>query len=301
MAKQKAEQVIPPKKRFMDGFKDLCNTRHQYPVWADLWEMFALTIMNPLTKQLYSESEELQKVWQEREDRYMQIIKKYKKDEVQTITEMFAALVEEFQIHPFQDFAGQIYMELGISNNNAGQFFTPYSVCGLMAQVTQDHESIRQTVKDKGWYCMYDCACGGGATMIAGLEQANNEFHRLNWRNHVMVNANDIDIVCCSMCYVQLSLIGVAAIVTCSNALMQGEVNFYKEPEKVWFTPEYFSDVWVQRRFWHGYDMNMWGNKYAGIRGLFRSLEEPLSKAEEADSSESEDDEWSEYDDEDWE
>lgn len=296
MAKQKAEQVIPPKKRFMDGFKDLCHTRHQYPVWADLWEMFALTIMNPLTKQLYSESEELQKVWQEREDRYMQIIKKYKKDEVQTITEMFAALVEEFQIHPFQDFAGQIYMELGISNNNAGQFFTPYSVCGLMAQVTQDHESIRQTVKDKGWYCMYDCACGGGAMMIAGLEQANNEFHRLNWRNHVMVNANDIDIVCCSMCYVQLSLIGVAAIVTCSNALMQGEVNFYDEPEKVWFTPEYFSDVWVQRRFWHGYDMNMWENKHAGIRGLFRSLEEPLSKAD--------DDEWAEYDesdDEDWE
>ena len=296
MAKQKAEQVIPPKKRFMDGFKDLCHTRHQYPVWADLWEMFALTIMNPLTKQLYSESEELQKVWQEREDRYMQIIKKYKKDEIQTITEMFAALVEEFQIHPFQDFAGQIYMELGISNNNAGQFFTPYSVCGLMAQVTQDHKSIRQTVKDKGWYCMYDCACGGGATMIAGLEQANNEFHRLNWRNHVMVNANDIDIVCCSMCYVQLSLIGVAAIVTCSNALMQGEVNFYDEPEKVWFTPEYFSDVWVQRRFWHGYDMNMWENKHAGIRGLFRSLEEPLSKAD--------DDEWAEYDesdDEDWE
>ena len=296
MAKQKAEQVIPPKKRFMDGFKDLCHTRHQYPVWADLWEMFALTIMNPLTKQLYSESEELQKVWQEREDRYMQIIKKYKKDEIQTITEMFAALVEEFQIHPFQDFAGQIYMELGISNNNAGQFFTPYSVCGLIAQVTQDHKSIRQTVKDKGWYCMYDCACGGGATMIAGLEQANNEFHRLNWRNHVMVNANDIDIVCCSMCYVQLSLIGVAAIVTCSNALMQGEVNFYDEPEKVWFTPEYFSDVWVQRRFWHGYDMNMWENKHAGIRGLFRSLEEPLSKAD--------DDEWAEYDesdDEDWE
>lgn len=301
MAKQKAEQVIPPKKKFMDGFKDLCHTRHQYPVWADLWELFALTIMNPLTKQMYEHDETLKKVWQEREDRYLSIIKKYKKDEVQTITEMFAALVEEFQIHPFQDFAGQIYMELGISNNNAGQFFTPYSVCGLMAQVTQDHESIRQTVKDKGWYCMYDCACGGGATMIAGLEQANNEFHRLNWRNHVMVNANDIDIVCCSMCYVQLSLIGVAAIVTCSNALMQGEVNFYKEPEKVWFTPEYFSDVWVQRRFWHGYDMNMWENEYAGIRGLFH-------KPKESDSSESKDvDEWAEYDDvdssddEDWE
>ena len=300
MAKQKAEQVIPPKKRFMDGFKSLCYNRHQYPVWSDIWELFALTIMNPLTKEAFSRSEELQKVWQDREDRYLSIIKRYKKDEVQTITEMFAALVEEFSRNPYQAFAGQIYMELGISNNNAGQFFTPYNLCYAMAKMTQDHKHLRQLVKENGYYSMYDCACGGGATMIAGLQIANEEFHRLNWRNHIFVNCNDIDIVCVSMCYVQLSLIGVAAIVTCSNALMQGEVNFYKEPEKVWFTPEYFSDVWVQRRFFHGLDINMWKNPNCGFGALFKSPEKP----KKADSSE--DDEWAEFeeselDDEDWE
>lgn len=298
MAKQKAEQVIPPKKRFTDGFRSLCSNRHQYPVWADLWEMWALTIMNPLTKQLYSGSEKLEKVWQDRENRYLQIIKRYKKDEIEIITEMFAAMVQEFERNPWQDFAGQMYMELQISNKNTGQFFTPYSVCGLAAQITGDHESLKRDVKEKGWYCIYDCACGGGAMLIAGCEQADKEFNRLDWRNHVMCNANDIDIVCCCMCYVQLSLIGVAGIVTQSDALKQACVDWYKEPEKVWFTPMYFSEVWSQRRFWHGYDMNMHENKFSGICGLF-------NRPKEADSSESKDvDEWAEFEeseDEDWE
>lgn len=299
MAKQKAEQVIPPKKRFMDGFKSLCYNRHQYPVWSDLWEIYALTIMNPLTKQLYSESEKLKKVWDAREARYMQIVKRYKKDEMQTITEMFAAMVEELERNPWQDFAGQMYMELQISNKNTGQFFTPYSVCDLAAQVTGDHESLKQSIKDKGWYSIYDCACGGGAMLIAGCEQANREFHRLDWRNHVMCNANDIDIVCCSMCYVQLSLIGVAAIVTQSDALKQACVDFYKEPENVWFTPMYFSEVWTQRRFWHGYDMNMHKNKFSGIRGIFQSLNEITGgKSESKQEADEDADEW---DDEEWE
>lgn len=296
MAKQKAEQVIPPKQRFVKGFQSLCSNRHQYPVWADLWEMWALTIMNPLTKQLYSGSKELEKVWQDRENRYLQIIKRYKKSEIETITEMFAAMVQEFERNPWQDFAGQMYMELQISNKNTGQFFTPYSVCGLAAQITGNHESLKQSVKDKGWYCIYDCACGGGAMLIAGCEQANNEFHRLDWRNHVMCNANDIDIVCCCMCYVQLSLIGVAGIVTQSDALKQACVDWYTEPEKVWFTPMYFSEVWSQRRFWHGYDMNMHENKFSGIRGIFQSLNEITSGKQEESNDDA--DEW---EDEDWE
>ena len=131
--------------------------------------------------------------------------------------------------------------------------------------------------------------------LIAGCEQANREFHRLDWRNHVMCNANDIDIVCCSMCYVQLSLIDVAAIVTQSDALMKACVDWYEEPENVWFTPMYFSEVWTQRRFWHGYDMNMHENKFSGIRGIFQSLNEITGGKQEANEDA---DEW---DDEDWE
>ena len=292
MAKQKENINEKPSKIFMDGFKSLCTTRHPYSVWSDFWQISALTIMNPLTKVGYQSDEKLKKVWEDRENNYLQLIGKYSKEEVESITEMFAAVVIEFSKKPYQDFAGQLYMQLGISNSDAGQFFTPYHLCYAMAKMTQDHEHLRQLVKEHGWYTMYDCACGGGATMIAGCEIANEEFHRLNYRNHVLIVANDIDLTCCCMCYVQLSLIGVAAIVTCSNALMQEDVNFYEEPEKVWFTPEYFSNVWSERRFFHGLDLNMHHNPNCGLGALFNSPNSSTTSNTDDDGSLDNWDEW---------
>ncbi len=275
MAKAKSQSVTDrivvqnPKKEFMDCFKSLTSNRHLYPVWSDVWELFAITLMNPLTKEMYASNERLKKVWDEREERYNRIMERYSKDEVQKFVEMFGYMVLEFERHPFQDFAGQTYMELGISNKNAGQFFTPFSICQMMAQMTQDHESLKRNVKERGWYTIYDCAVGGGATLIAGCEQADREFNRLDWRNHVMCMGNDIDITCVNMCYVQLSVLGVAAIVTQSDALMTAEVDFHAHPECVWFTPTYFNQVWSERRFWHGYDIMMRENPNAPLRKLF--------------------------------
>ena len=59
------------------------------------------------------------------------------------------------------------------------------------------------------------------------------------------------------MCYIQLSLIGVAAIVTISDTLIEPEVDVYKDPQKVLFTPTYLNDIWTMRRFFHGFDLNM--------------------------------------------
>ncbi len=261
--------IVDPKKEFMRCFKELTGARHQYPVWSDIWELFALTIMNPLTKDLYSEHEYLKKVWDEREERYKTVISRYSEEEVNTIISMFGYMVLEFDNNPYQDFAGQTYMELGISNKNSGQFFTPYNLTQLMARLTMSHESLRRDVKERGWCMIYDCAVGGGATLIGGCEKASQEFKRLDWRNHVMCMGNDIDITCVHMCYVQLSLLGVAGIVTQSDALTTAQVDFYKTPECVWFTPTYFNKLWTERRFWHGYDMMMRVNPDAPMRKLF--------------------------------
>ena len=80
--------------------------------------------------------------------------------------------------------------------------------------------------------------------------------------------ANDIDRVCVCMCYVQLSLLGAVGIVTQSDALKKASVDFYEEPENVWLTPAYLSDVWTLRRFWHGLDMNMRKSPSAGIHAM---------------------------------
>ena len=79
------------------------------------------------------------------------------------------------------------------------------------------------------------------------LEKAN-----LNYQNHLLVVAQDIDETVALMCYIQLSFLGVAGYVKVGNSLtepMTGNDN----KENYWFTPMYFSNVWVLRRIFGGH------------------------------------------------
>lgn len=259
MAKAKPQELLP-KKRFMNGFNILCRSRHPYQVWADAMELFALSFINQSTRIIYMDEASPQKwkdLWQQREDRYLKTIGKYEPKEQKLFPQMLALLVMAANEKQDEDLLGGIYMELGISNNNAGQFFTPYSVSSLMSSLTIDKAALKQAVKDKGWCTINDCTCGAGATLIASIETCKELFNRLDWRNHVLVYANDVDRVCAYMCYLQMVFHDCAAIVTVSNALTQPEVDYYKEPENVFFTPRYISDVWTMRRLFHGFDMMM--------------------------------------------
>lgn len=253
----KNKEIEYNRQHFIQLFNKLTSDRHGYTAWSDTITLFALSIINPLTLQIFKEDEKLNKLWNAREKRYLQIINTYPKDKQQLFPEMFACIVNEFTNNPYQDLLGSIYMELGISNNKAGQFFTPYSLCEMMAQMTVDKPLLRKQVKEIGWCTINDPSCGGGATLISGVEQCDRLFNRLNWQNHVLVVANDIDKICAYMCYIQLSLIGVAGIVTISDTLTTPEVDFYQTPDKVLFTPTYLSDVWTMRRLFHSLDLNM--------------------------------------------
>ena len=257
----KEKEIKYNKNYFMKSFCTLTSDKHSYTVWSDLMTVFALSIMNPLTSKMFmSENEKLKKLWNARENRYLQIVNSYSKEKRELMPQMLACIVNEFERNPNQDLLGQMYMELGVSNNKAGQFFTPYSVCQCMAEMTIDKPSLRKQVKEKGWCTINDCACGGGATLIAAVEQCTKLFNRLNWQNHVLIFANDIDKICAYMCYIQLSLLGMAAIVTISDAITDPIVDFYKNPERVLFTPQYLSEVWTMRRIFHNRDLNMWKN-----------------------------------------
>lgn len=56
-------------------------------------------------------------------------------------------------------------MELGLSNDSGGQFFTPYNVCQMMAEMTIGN--VVPQVKERGYITINDPACGAGATLIA--------------------------------------------------------------------------------------------------------------------------------------
>ena len=53
------------------------------------------------------------------------------------------------------------------------------------------------------------------------------------------------------MCYIQLSLLGVAGYIKIANTLTE-PMDSKDTLEKYWFTPIYFSGVWTVRRLLKG-------------------------------------------------
>ena len=129
------------KKRFEKGFKLLCSSKSPYQVWSDCMALFAITLANqsilPMTN-----LEQFKEIWDKREKEYLRIINNYSKKEQKLFPQMFALIVEELEERPNQDLLGELYMMLQIHNKNAGQFFTPYSVCEAMSKLTFDRKEL---------------------------------------------------------------------------------------------------------------------------------------------------------------
>lgn len=64
---------------------------------------------------------------------------------------------------------------------------------------------------------------------------------------NILFSAQDIEETVALMCYIQLSLLGVAGFVKVGNSLTD-PIRNGDSLENYWFTPMYFSDVWHTRR-----------------------------------------------------
>ncbi len=236
------------KKEFLQTFNKLTYRHRAWDIWRDFVVMFACSLSNPVDKTHYDE----------REERYLHIIRKYNKQEQNLFPELAAHTVMALEDNPEQDFLGSIFMELNLGNESGGQFFTPYHVCQLMAAVAVG-DVVTQVEKD-GYITINDCCCGAGATLIAGVHEAKKQLEKanLNFQNHVLVAAQDVDEIVALMCYIQLSLLGVAAYIKVGNTFTD-PISPDDTLDNYWFTMMYFSDVWVMRRAFHKMDELMKG------------------------------------------
>lgn len=236
-AGKKSETVSDPQKAFLDAFKKLTNRHRAWDAWRDFITMFACSLSNPVDKEHYDEREAL----------YLRTIRKYNKQEQELFPELAAQTVLALEKNPEQDFLGSIFMSLNLGNESNGQFFTPYHVCELMAEVTMD--DTVQKVEQDGYISVNDPCCGARATLIAAIHAARKRLEKanINYQNHVLVIAQDIDMTVALMCYIQLSLLGVAGYVKIGNSLTE-PITDKDSNENYWFTPMYFSPVWTMRR-----------------------------------------------------
>ena len=232
-----------PKKKFLKEFGRMSYRHSAWEVWKDFVVMAACALSNPVDKMHY----------EERETRYLNIIKKYKNDEREVFPKLFALTVMALEKNPEQDFLGQLYMELRLNSKEKKQEFTPYGLCQAMAEITMA-DTVRQ-VNECGYITLNDCCCGGGATLIAGVNTAKRLLGKegLNFQNHVLVSAQDIDETAAPMCYLTLSLLGAAAYIQVRPSRTEPMTDS-DTLENYWFTPMYFSDVWAMRRIIHGMD-----------------------------------------------
>lgn len=193
---------------------------------------------------------------------YHKIRVKYSEKEFNRFPELIADTALAFEENPEQDFLGGMYMELELGNHWIGQFFTPYDVCRCMAEVTCTN--VVEQIERGGYITLNDCACGAGATLIAGIHtirrQLKDAGSPLCWNNHVLVSAQDIDFVTGMMCYIQLSLLGCAGYIKIGNTITD-PMTTNDDKSKYWYTPYYFSDVWHYRRVFHNIDLLFKGGK----------------------------------------
>ena len=190
---------------------------------SDVFECGAITISN-MVDLMYKE---------EREKRYLQVIKKYQKEEQTLIAEIFAmifALLSSvvYDNGRFYDNLGELFMRCNQGSSSAGQYFTPFQVSAMMARMIIGDEILEKTQND-GVLTLNDSCCGGGGMMMAALDVLKNKYH-VNYTRNCFVLCSDIDLRCVHMTYLQLALAGVPAIVKHQNSLTGETWSVWKTP-----------------------------------------------------------------------
>ncbi len=203
-------------KRILDILKSMVGKWSMYQLWRDFLTLAAYAISNRVDKQQYQRREEL----------YMKTVEKYKSEEAVKFSKMLN-LVSMGLTDKTGDFLGELYMQLEISNKDVGQFFSPYSISRLMArflEVETSGELIR----------LHEPSCGSGGTIIAYAEDLKKQ--EINYQEKLRVICNDLDYDVVKMAYIQMSLLGIDAIV------MQGDT-LTQEYNETWYTPMHFINL----------------------------------------------------------
>ncbi len=184
--------------------------------------------------------------YDEREQRYLEIIKTYKPDEQKLIADIFTKIFclcssVVYDDGVFDDYLGELFMKCNQGNKKAGQFFTPYNVSKMMAKMTITDDKIKQDEI----LTVNDCCCGGGGMLIAALDVLKNDYN-VNYARNCFIDAGDIDVRCVHMTYLQLSLAGVPAIVKHQDV-------FSRKLWSVWKTPAF---IFQYHRFYKYLNLN---------------------------------------------
>lgn len=217
-----------PELKACAGFLQRAARRHgAHEVFADFCEMSALSISNSVDLRQRGA----------REARYMAIVKRYQPEEVVQFPMMLATVVSALQAEP-RDVMGELFMGLDMGNHWRGQFFTPYALSVMMAELSMDGVTSETIAAKGGFITVSEPACGSGG-MIIGVTEVLKAAG-INYQRHMHATLQDVDSTAVHMAYIQASLMGIPAVVIQGNTLTN-------EASAYWYTPAHILGGWSRK------------------------------------------------------
>lgn len=197
-------------KDFIKILDNLKPSKHRHDVFSD-WLIMA-------SAALYS--------WKKNktaEDEYLETAKNYTPEEIEKHAHLLALTAEALEdIGNGGDFLGEVFTLGELANTRNGQFFTPYHISRMMAEM-----SMGETEFPKGRVCkISDPCCGAGGMLIAGAMVMKDRG--VNYQQDALFVGQDIDARCCRMAFIQTSLLAIPAVIACGNSLT-AEVYWQRE------------------------------------------------------------------------
>lgn len=230
----KSKQIVPVtpsnlQRDFVRCFEAFDRQHSRHTVFRDFVETAALAYSNKFDLRQY----------EEREKRYMEIIKPYSREDVHRFPELLGMAALSFEKFGPHDFFGELYehKHLDLANKHMGQFFTPYAVSLMMAKISM--HDCKDMIEKDGFIRMMEPCSGSGGMVAAAAQAVEEEGH--DYRQVMHVTAIDLDRGCTHMTYLTCTLLGIPAIVYNGNSLSS-------EPMRsTWYTPAHILGGWGRK------------------------------------------------------
>jgi len=215
--------VVDHKKQFLSIFNETARYHHRHKVFRDFITLASVSIHNNI-------------LFDERlEQEYMETVCQYEAEDTERMARLLAEVVMGLEAGSC-DFLGSLYMSLELGESARGQFFTPFCISRMMAEMQLGE--LDRMLKEKPFVTVYEPACGSAGMLLAIAEVVREKG--FNPTRHLWVSCTDIDPVASGMAYIQLSLMGVAGEVVTGNALNG-------ERRTVMYTPAHWIGNWSFR------------------------------------------------------
>ena len=221
------DECNPKYKKLTDLLEQAAKTCELWEVWHDFIFYSALVISQKLT-------------FKELEEEGLFGMFKYPKEIRMLFSEMFKELVNLLNSET-TDVLGSLFMELKLNDHWKGQYFTPYSVSRLLSFMDMDEEELGKIIIDKGYIVVNDPACGAGSLLIGKAETLGKLG--INYSKRALFIGQDTSYIAALMCYVQISLYGMAGYVIIDDTLAP----IKHEKKEIWYTPMFIIDKWEQK------------------------------------------------------